>query len=288
MTNGFDCVTILGNCNASGEVLEVLASNGVKFLASRSAGYNNIDLVKAKELGIRVSNATYSPNSVSEFTVMLFLMLNRKAKSILNRQAAHDYSLPGKIGIEARNQVVGVIGSGRIGLSTIKNLSGFGCEIVVYDVFENDEVKKYAKYVSLDELFASATVIILHAPLLDSTREIINKNNINKMRDGVTIINSSRGELVNTQDLIDGLDSGKIGAAGLDVLAQEAGYFHVDHRINGLNQREIAILEQKQNVILTSHIAFYTDQAVLDMVECALTSLVSFKNTGSSNLEVTA
>ncbi|MGL5977641.1 MAG: D-isomer specific 2-hydroxyacid dehydrogenase family protein [Erysipelotrichaceae bacterium] len=283
---GFEAVTILGNCDASKPVLEELARLGVKFLASRSAGYNNIDLSAAKALGIRVSNATYSPNCVADFAVMLALMVNRKAIDIIKRNAAHDYSLRGLMGYELKNQTVGVIGVGRIGQNVVKNFSGFGCKIIGYDMYENEEMKSYMEYVSLDTLFKTADIITLHAPLMDSNYHIINKDSIALMKQGVKIINTSRGELIHTEDLIDGLKRGDIGGAGLDVLESELGIFHHDCRFTQIDHDNLAILKQLQNVVVTNHIAFYTDQAVMDMVECGLRSLHSFVNTGESSMEI--
>lgn len=286
LTKGFDCVTIIGYCNASGEVLELMAKNGIKYIATRSIGYNHIDVKRAKELGIKVSNASYSPNSVAEFTIMLLLMLNRKAKSIIVNQLVHDYSFIGKMGCQVNNQTIGVVGGGRIGLCVIKALSCFGCKINVYDPYKNEEIKQYASYVTLDELFRTSDVITLHTPLTESTRHLINKDSISIMKDGVKIINCARGGLINTDDLIIALDSGKVGGAALDVIEDEIGIFHVNHMKSGISNKQIAILQQKTNVILSQHIAFFTDQATLDMCECSLRSLYSFKTTDESPWEI--
>lgn len=275
---GFEFVTILGNCDASSEVLEILSGYGVKYIASRSAGYNNIDLKKAKELGIRVSNANYSPYCVSDFTVMLILMSIRKVSRALQRGQVQDFSLVGIQGKEMHNLTVGVVGTGRIGQAVIKSLTGFGCKIVAYDLYPNEAMKQYVEYVSLEELYKTSDVITLHTPLFESNYHLINKETIDQMKDGVVIINTARGELVNTGDLIEKLEEGKIGAAGLDVLENEMGIFHHDCRHTRLNNRELQILSQMPNVILTQHYAFYTDQAVCDMVECGLRSLKAFKD----------
>lgn len=286
LCEGFEAVTILGNCNAKREVLEQLKALGVKYLASRSAGYNNIDVEAAKELGIRISNATYSPNCVADFAVMLALMVNRRVGDALKRHQAHDYSLPGLMGQELRNQTVGVIGTGRIGQSVVKNFSGFGCKILGYDLYENAEMKSYLEYVDLDTLLKQSDIITLHTPLFESNYHLINKESIAKMKDGVKIINTARGELIQTDDLIEGLKSGKIGGAGLDVLESELGIFHSDCRLSGVKNDHLAILNQLQNVVMTSHFAFYTDQAVIDMVECGLRSLYDFMTTNESRWEI--
>lgn len=283
---GYDGVAILGNCDASREVLKKLSEYNIRYLASRSTGYNNIDLAAAKEFNIKISNAAYSPNCVADFAVMLTLMLNRRVKNALARNACDDYSLPMLMGCEMKNLTIGVIGSGRIGTTVIKNFSGFNCKIITYDVVKNPEAEKYAVYVDLEELFKTADVITLHTPLFESTRHIINEKSIAMMKNGVKIINTARGELIDTDALIQGLKSKKIGGAGLDVLEGELGIFHKDHRFDGIHNDNIAVLKQMQNVIVTGHYAFYTDQAVSDMVECGLRSLHSFLTTGASSREI--
>ncbi len=273
---GFKFVSVLGNCDVNSEVLEKLNEFGVEYIASRSAGYNNIDIKKAKELGIGISNANYSPKCVADFAVMLMLMCIRKVVWGLERARVNDYSVIGLQGKEMHNLVVGVIGTGKIGQAVIKNLSGFGCKILAYDIYENESMKKYVQYVDMDTLYKECDIITIHSPLFDSNYNLINKESMRKMKDGVVIINTSRGELINTRDLIEALDKGKVGAVGLDVLENEVGIFHSDCRFTGVNNKDIIMLKQMKNVILTHHFAFYTDQAVYDMVGCALKSLRAF------------
>lgn len=287
LAEGIEAVAILGNCNARREVLEELSKGGVKYLASRSAGYNNIDLEAAKEFGIRVSNATYSPNSVADFATMLALMLNRRVIESIKRSQGQDYTLGGLMGNELRNQVIGVIGTGRIGQTVIKNFSGFGPKILAYDLYPNEEMKAYVEYVDLDTLLQKADIITLHAPLFESNYHLINKETISKMKQGVKIINTARGELIDTFALIDGLKNSKIGGTALDVIENELGIFHSDCRFKTIDHDGLAILKSLPNVILTPHCAFYTDQAVSDMVECGLRSLHSFLLKGTSPWEIT-
>jgi len=284
---GSEGVTILGNCDASAPVLEELAKLGVKFIASRSAGYNNIDLEAAKRLGMRVSNARYSPHCVADFAVMLALMVNRRVMVALKRNIGNDYSLPGIQGQEMENMTVGVMGTGRIGRTVISNLSGFGCKILAYDTFQSEEVRSKATYVDLDTLLSKSDIITLHMPLNEETRHIINKDTIAKMKTGVKLINTARGELVDTSALIEGLKSKKIAGAGLDVLEGELGVYHTDHRLDGVANDQIAILKSLSNVVVTGHMAFYTDQAVDDMVSCGLTSLSDFIRKGAAACEIT-
>ncbi|QEN03671.1 lactate dehydrogenase [Thiospirochaeta perfilievii] len=285
---GYEYVTILGHCDASREVLKKLSSLGVKYISSRSAGYNNIDIEAAKEYGIRVSSASYSPNCVADFTLMLMLMCIRNAKQSLLRGEAKDFSLRGLRGLEMKNLVVGVIGTGRIGRTVIKNISGFGSKIIGYDLYQNDEIKDYMNYVDLETLYRESDIITLHAPYIEENHHLINRDTISKMKENVIIINTARGELIDTEALINGLEQGKIGAAGLDVLEGEVGIYHNDKRFESFVNHNMSILRCMPNVILTQHLAFYTDQAVYDMVECGLKSLYYFKNGEKNPWEILA
>lgn len=286
LSKGYEAVTFLGNCDLSAGVQETLHEYGVKYLASRSAGYNNVDMEALKRLGLRFSNASYSPHCVADFAVMMILMSIRKMKTIMKRVENNDYSLPGIQGKEMHNLTFGVIGTGRIGQIAARNLSGFGGKIIGYDVYENESIKDVLEYVSLDTLLQTADVITLHAPLFESTHHIINEQNLAKTKEGVVIVNCARGELIDTQALIKYLDNGHIGAVGLDVLEGELGIFHVDHRLNHVNNHELTILQGYKNVVVSPHASFYTDQAVSDMVEVGLSSLRSFIKTDGSPHEV--
>jgi D-lactate dehydrogenase len=285
---GFEAVSILGNCRADAANLKALAEGGTRFLASRSAGYNNIDLAAAERYGIRVSNAAYSPNCVADFAVMLMLMSIRKAKTILNRSDAQDYSLAGVEGREMHNLTIGIIGTGRIGATTARNLSGFGSTILGYDMYPNADLKSVLTYVDFDELLARSDILSLHAPLTPESHHLINAKTLAKAKDGVIIVNCARGELIKTADLIDAIESKKVSAAALDVIENEIGIFHNDRRLDILTHRELAILRAFPNVIVTTHSAFYTDQAVSDMVEVGLRSLAGFLTTGQSPWEIKA
>lgn len=272
---GFDCISIITTLIPS-ELVEKFHKLGVKFISTRTIGYDHIDVVKAKELGIHVGNATYSPNSVADYTIMLILMAIRKVKLIMERSNAQDFSLKGVQGKELPNLTVGVIGTGKIGQTVIKHLSGFECNIIAHDIYENEIVKAYGKYVDLETLISSSDVITLHMPATDSNYHIINKDSIKTMKDGVFIINTARGSLINTNDLIEALEENKIGGAALDVIENEADLYYNDLKGEILNNRELAILKSFPNVIITPHTAFYTNQAVSDMVENSIKSCVLF------------
>lgn len=287
LAEGYGGISILGNCIATREALEIISSFGIKYMASRSAGTNNIDLEACKEFGIKATNVpAYSPNSVSEFTIGLALTLTRKINAGIKRVQVQNFGLNGLIGTEIRNLTVGVIGTGRIGTNVVKAFSGFGCKIIANDIYQNDEVKKYAEYKTIDELYAEADIITLHCPLFDDNYHMINDDSIAKMKDGVMIINAARGGLVDPEALIKGLKSGKIRGAALDTYENEVGIFHNDHTNSILQDDILARLLQFPNLVITPHYAFYTDEAVSNMVEIALLSLKEFELEGSSKNEI--
>ncbi|MCM1466874.1 MAG: D-isomer specific 2-hydroxyacid dehydrogenase family protein [Alistipes sp.] len=277
---GCDCASIITSPIGKAE-LDAFKKAGVGFVSTRTIGFDHIDMKYAKELGIGVGNVSYSPNSVAEYTIMLILMANRKAKTIMMRALGQDYSLRGVRGLELRMQTVGVVGTGQIGRKVIRNLSGFGCKIIAYDKFENDEVKKLADYVTLDELLSRADVITFHIPGNDDNYHMIDKAAFDKMKDGVTIINTARGTLIDTQALINAVECGKVGAAALDVVENEQAIYYKDYKYKPVNHREMAVLNSFPNVIMTPHTAFFTDMAVSDMVEHSILSCLKF--TGRSD-----
>ena len=221
MAAGCDGVTTLGQSDYCNEVLDELKGYGVQVLASRCVGYNHMNCDYARSLGFRLCNGAYAPNGVAEYTVMAILMCIRKFKKALYNTNDNDFTLKGKMGRELRTMTVGVMGTGKIGFTVIKCLSGFGCRILANDVYENDAVRAYAEYVDLDTLYRESDIITIHTPLLPETTGMINRESIAKMKDGVILINNARGQLINEQDVADALNSGKIAAAGLDVVYTE-------------------------------------------------------------------
>ncbi|WP_238948389.1 D-isomer specific 2-hydroxyacid dehydrogenase family protein [Clostridium sp. YIM B02569] len=285
LAKGFDCISII-TTNINSELVGKFHELGVKFISTRTIGYDHIDLKKAKELGVRVGNVTYSPNSVADYTIMLILMAVRKVKLIMERSNVQDFSLRGIQGKELPNLTIGVIGTGKIGRTVIRHLSGFGCKILAHDIYENDEVKSNAKYVELDNLFKYSDIITLHMPATDDNYHIINKKAIKLMKDGVFIINTARGSLINTNDLIHGIESKKIGGAALDVIEQESNIYYSDLKGETLKNRNLAILKSFPNVIITPHAAFYTDQAVSDMIENSIKSCILFSENKENPWEI--
>ena len=282
-----DGVSILGHSQIDSTILNKLKDLNIKYISTRTVGYNHIDLEYANKIGIKVSNSNYPPSGVAEYTVMLMLMSSRNYKQAMFRGNVNDYSLAGLRGKEIKDLTVGVIGSGKIGCAVIDILQGFGCKIIVYDKFIKEEIKLKAEYVDLETLYKDSDVITLHTPLLKETYHMINKETINKMKDGVILINCARGELMDIEAVIEGIEEKKIGALGLDVIENEEGIYHKDRRTDILINRQMAYIRQFPNVTMTQHIAFYTDTAVKSMVTCSVKSLVDFINTGKSELQVT-
>ncbi|TCL55443.1 D-lactate dehydrogenase [Kineothrix alysoides] len=269
LANGSECVNIITS-KMTEELLAGLKENGVSYLTTRTIGYDHIDMEAAKNLGIRVGNAPYGPHGVADYTVMLILMSIRKMKRILQRGSIQDFSLEGIQGRELKDLTVGIIGTGRIGRTVIHSLSGFGCKMLAYDLYENEEVKKEADYVSLEELWQQADIITLHAPLTEENYHMIGKSTISKMKDGVVIINTARGGLIDTEALISGIESGKISAAGLDVVENEFGLYYYDRKSDTLDNRELSVLRGFPNVTVTHHMAFYTDDCVETVIRDSL------------------
>ncbi|MCM1174169.1 MAG: D-isomer specific 2-hydroxyacid dehydrogenase family protein [Blautia sp.] len=271
LSQGSECVDIITS-RITRELMEAFYKNGVKYITTRTIGYDHIDLEAAKDFGIRVGNAPYGPNGVADYTVMLILMSVRKMKRIMERTNIQDYTLAGIQGRELKDLTVGVIGTGRIGKTVIRNLSGFGCRMLAYDLYEQEGVKQYAAYVPLETLLQTADVITLHTPLTDDNFHLINEKSIAGMKDGVVIINTARGALIDSEALIAAVESGKIGAAGLDVVENEFGLYYYDHKSDILDNRELAILRGFPNVTVSHHMAFYTDNCVETVVRDSLMS----------------
>lgn len=262
----------------SGELIEGWKELGILAISTRTVGYEHVDCTRAAELGIPVSNVGYSPDTVAEYAVMSILMALRRMKTILLRAEAQDYSLTDVRGKELCRLTVGVIGTGRIGETVIRDLSGFGCRILAYDLHEKESVKAMAEYASLERIWAECDVITLHAPSTAETHHLINKESIGRMKDGVVIVNTARGTLIDTPALIEALESGKIGAAALDVVEHETGIYYKDFKYQPVAHHEMAILKAMPNVLMTPHTAFFTDEAVGNMVEYSLKSCVLAAN----------
>lgn len=267
------------NDRADRAVLEKLKANGVQLLALRCAGFNNVDLQAAKELGIRVVRVpAYSPHAIAEHVVALILTLNRKTHRAYTRTRDGNFALHGLMGFDLYGKTAGVIGTGKIARVLIGILQGFGLKVLAYDVFEDKEYEKKSgiKYVTLDELYKNADIISLNCPLTADNRYLINKDSIAKMKKGVMIINTGRGPLINSEDLVEALKSGQVGAAGLDVYEEEHDYFYQDRSDNIIEDDNLRSLMSLNNVLITSHQAFFTHEAMTNIVTTTLQNAKDF------------
>ena len=271
LAEGYEYVSIITS-RIDADLMKRFHELGVKMISTRTIGFDHIDLDAARKYGIHVSNVSYSPECVADYTVMLMLMSIRKMKRIMQRAEINDFSLPGIQGREMPNFTVGVLGTGKIGRCVIRDLSGFGCRIYAYDKYESESVKEHAQYADLDTIFRECDMITLHMPLEEDNFHLLNEEAFAKMKDGVIIVNTARGGLINTKALINALESGKVGAAGLDVIEDEFGMYYYDLKSDILSKRDLFILRGFPNAIVTPHMAFYTDQAVSDMVKHSIES----------------
>lgn len=287
-----DVVSLFVNDDASAPVLEKLRAYGICYLALRSAGYNHVDLSKAKELGISVANVPeYSPYAIAEHTVALMLALNRKIIRANNRIKDLNFSLDGLTGFDMHGKKVGILGMGKIGGIVARILHGFGCEILAFDLHQDEEMsRKYGiTYGDIPTICATADIITLHLPLIAQTRYIIGKEAIAKMKDGVMLINTSRGGLIDTREVIKALKTGKIGYLGLDVYEEESGLFFEDHSEEDILQDDIiARLMTFKNVLITSHQAFLTDTALTNIADTTLLNINQWASGKLSNNEIEA
>ena len=281
LARGSTCINII-TTKITADIMLKLSGMGVRYIATRTIGYDHIDMKAAEECGIAVANAPYGPEGVADYTVMLMLMALRNMKRIMQRTEIQDYSLNGLMGKELHDLTVGVIGTGRIGTRVVQNLSGFGCRILAYDLHENDAARKYAEYTDADALLKNADLVTFHTPLTDDNYHIINKGTLAKMKDGVILVNTARGPLIETETLISGIESGKIGAAAIDVIEHEAGLYYNDLKSTVLNNRELAVLRSFPNVTVSHHMAFYTQNAIRTMVLDSMEGCLQFMQTGTS------
>ena len=276
LAKGADVVCIFVNAECNAAVIDELIKNGVKLIALRCAGFNNVDLKAAKDRIKVVRVPAYSPHAVAEYAVSLMLALNRKIFRAVNRTREGNFALKGLMGFDMYGKTAGVVGMGRIAKELIKILHGFGMKVLAYDLYPDTEFAKHydVRMVSLDELYAESDIISLHCPLTPETTFLINAQSIAKMKPGVMIINTGRGKLIHTEDLIEGLRTKRVGSAGLDVYEEEKNYFYEDRSDKIIDDDVLARLLMMPNVVLTSHQAFFTAEA---MHNIALTTLESIK-----------
>lgn len=278
LAQGFPAVCSFVNDYVDEVVIGVLTKGGTKFLALRCAGFNQVDLAACNRAAVRVARVpAYSPYAVAEHTVGLMLALNRKYHKAYNRVREGNFSIDSLLGFDMHGKTVGVIGTGKIGAITASILKGFGCSLLLYDVQQNPECSSLGRYVPLDELLASSDILTLHCPLTSQTKHLICNASIEKMKRGVMIINTSRGGLVQTQAVIDGLKSGKIGYLGLDVYEEEAELFFEDHSSHVIQDDVFMRLETFPNVLITAHQAFFTRNALEEIARVTMANLTAFE-----------
>ncbi len=277
LAKGKDVVCIFVNAECDHRVIDELVANGVKLIALRCAGFNNVDLQAAKDRIRVVRVPAYSPHAVAEYAMTLMLTLNRKVYRSVYRTREGNFKLNGLLGFDMYGKTVGLIGMGRIAKELIKICRGFGMNVVAYDLYPDHAFAEehQVKIVTLDELYEESDIISLHCPLTEETKFIINNESITKMKYGAIIINTGRGKLIKTEDLIDGLRTHQLGGAALDVYEEEQNYFYEDRSDKMIDDDKLALLLMMPNVIVTSHQAFFTREALHNI---GLTTLQNIKD----------
>lgn len=289
LANGYDAVALFTSDNASEKVLEKLYAGGVKFIALRSVGYDHVDLAKAKQLGIKVANVPeYSPYAIAEHAVALIMTLNRKillSQKLMNK---NDFRLDELVGFDLHGKTIGIVGTGKIGAAFSKIMHGFGCKLIAYDIEENQELihQTNISYTSLSELCKSADVISVNCPLNSETKYLFNKSAFSQMKKGVVFINTARGGIVNSSDLIEALDNGIVAAAGLDVYENEKPIFFYNHTDSQINDVIFQKLRSYPNVLLTGHQAFLTNEALQGIADTTIANLDEWSNNQISKNEL--
>lgn len=286
--DGEEVVCVFVNDKLNRQVIQVLAEKGVRLIALRCAGFNNVDLQAAKECGLQVCRVpAYSPEAVAEHTMAMLLTLNRKTHKAYNRVREQNFALNGLLGFNIFQKKIGVIGTGKIGKAFIKIAMGFGAEIIAYDLYPDPSlISMGVQYKSLDELFGESDIISLHCPLTADNHYLINRETLAKMKDGVTIINTSRGNLIHTNHAIQALKEHKIGLLGIDVYEQEEKLFFKDLSTTIIEDDTIQRLMSFPNVLVTAHQAFFTTEALTQIAERTLKSISDLLITGKTDTEV--
>lgn len=271
LAEGFDGVCAFVNSKIGEETLSILHEKKIKLVLLRCAGFNNVDLKAARALGIRIMRVPgYSPEAVAEHAMALALACNRRLYKAYNKVRENDFSLSGLMGFNLYQKCAGIIGTGKIGVAMCRICKGFGMKVIAYDVYENPALKDMVEYVSLEELLNKSDLISLHCPLMDSTYHMINIDTIRQMKDGVILVNTSRGALVKTEDLIEGIRMHKFAGVGLDVYEEETNNVFEDRSDEILEHSTTARLLSFPNVMITSHQGFFTVEALRAIAKTTL------------------
>ncbi len=280
LTGGYDGICVFVNDKVGADVIEKLAENGIKLIVLRCAGFNNVDLEAAEKNGVKIFRVpSYSPDSVAEHALALIMTLNRKTHKAYNRIREGNFSLDRLKGFDLKGKTVGVIGTGKIGAIFARIMLGIGCNVIAYDKYPSEELKKTGvNYVELDDLLAQSNVISLHCPLTEATKHIINKKTLANMKDGVMLINTSRGALIEALDAIEALKAGKLGYLGIDVYEQEEQLFFEDLSESIIQDDLIMRLISFPNVLITSHQGFFTEEALQQIAITTLKNIYDFSH----------
>lgn len=278
LAEGFDAVCAFVSSDVGTRTLEILHEKKVRLVLMRCAGFNNVDLDTAKKYNIRVMRVPgYSPEAVAEHAMALALASNRRLHKAYNKVRENDFSLAGLMGFNFYQKTAGIIGTGKIGAAMCRICRGFGMKVIAYDVYENSSLKDFVEYVSLDRVFSDSDVISLHCPLTDDSYHMINIDTIRKMKDGVVLVNTSRGALVKTDDLIEGIRMHKFAGVGLDVYEEETNNVFEDRSDEILEHSTTARLLSFPNVMITSHQGFFTREALWAIAGTTLQNAVDFE-----------
>lgn len=288
MAEGYDAVCAFVSSDVGAETLKVLHEHGVRLILMRCAGFNNVDLDAAKEFGIKVFRVPgYSPEAVAEHAMMLALAANRHVHKSYVKVRENDFSLGGLMGINFYQRIAGIVGTGKIGAAMARICHGFGMKVLAYDVYKNPSLD-FVEYVSLDELLEKSDLISLHCPLTEETYHLIKRDTIRKMKEGVIFVNTSRGGLVKTDDLIEGIRAHKFFAVGLDVYEEESANVFEDRSDEILEHSTTARLLSFPNVIITSHQGFFTEEALSAISQTTLENALIWEKGETSINEVQA
>lgn len=278
---GYEAICPFVNDDVDAEVVAALADGGTRLIATRSAGYNHIDLEAASAHGITVARVpAYSPNAVAEHALALILTLNRKMHRAYNRVREGNFSLDGLMGFTLEGKTVGVVGTGSIGRVFAKIMDAMGCDVIAADPNPDDTLRDTVDYVALDTLFEASDIISLHCPLMPQTHHLIDAESIAQMKQGVMIINTSRGGLIDTKALTDGLKSGRVGHVGLDVYEEEEGLFFEDLSNHIIRDDVFMRLLTFPNVVITGHQGFFTKEALQSIAEATIANITAFESGG--------
>lgn len=284
LIKGHEAVMLRANCPANRKNLEIIKNYGVEYLLTRTVGYNHIDLDAAKEMGFKMARVpTYSPNAIAELAITFAMNLVRKGTYMINRSREKNFVVDEYMfSREIRNLTVGVIGTGKIGLTAARLFKGLGAKILAYDVYPNENAKDILEYVSMDDLIKNSDIITLHCPYIKGQNDnLINDELISKAKDDVILINTARGELQDVEAILRGLETGKVGGYATDVFSNEKDFFFKDMKDKEIDSTIQKLLDLYPKVLITPHIGSYTDEALTNMIEISYENLDEFIKKGN-------